>query len=358
MAAGAASSWALRGEYGARPDQRHDVRLAVSYSKQGLSASVEPSGLPSVFDARRAGSLEATDRWVVRPALTVDYGARLDHFDYLPESAFLSPHAALRLQIRPGTRIHVAASEHVVAPGGHDFRAPSSTGLWLPAVHTYALVADPSLDVQHARRYAVGVEQALDPAGAATIGVHWLSERTDNQMATIFGLDGEGGRYALARIGDVSLTGWRVVLEGPLARHVRGRLAYTEARARWSGAAVSHSVKRLDSSIFRRGREDVSDLRAAVDVTVPMTRTRLVVAYQMNRFDPAGASGEAQTLTDNGVDLELRQRLPYEPLDAGPVHLLLTLSTMLHEPGAASLYDEALTVRTPARLTAGIQLGF
>ena len=358
MAAGAASSWALRGEYGSRPDQRHDVRLAVSYSRQGLSAPVEPSRLPGVFDARRAGSLEATDRWSIRPSLTVDYGVRLDHYDYLPESALLSPHAALRIEIRPGTQLRVSASEEVMAPGGHDFRAPSSTGLWLPAVHTYAIAPEAGLELQRARRYAVGVEQALDPAGAATIGVHWLSEQTDNQMATLFGLDGEGGRYDLVTIGDVSLAGWRIALEGQLARHVSGRVAYTEARARWNGGADPRSLVRIDPSILRQGRESVSDLRATMDVTLPVTSTRLVVAYQVNRFDPSGMPSEAQTLTDNGVEVELRQRLPYEPLDAGPLHFLLTLSTLQYEPGAPSLYDEALTVRAPARLTAGIQLGF
>jgi hypothetical protein len=358
MASGAASSWALRGEYGSRRARRHDVRLAVSYSRRGLSPSVESSGLPSVFDARRAGSLEATDGWSIRPSVTLNYGLRVDHYDYLPESALVSPHAGLAIEMRPGTRLLLSASRPVAAPGGNDFRAPSSTGLWLPAVHTYALAPDETLDLQRARRYAIGVEQALDPAGGATISVHWLSEQTDNQMATIFGLDGEGGRYDLVTVGDVSLAGWRIALEGQLARHVSGRVEYTEARARWHGGADALSLARIDPSILRQGRESVSDLRATMNVTVPVTSTGLAVVYQVNRFDPAGVPNEIRTLTDNGVELELRQRLPYEPLDAGPLHFLLTLSTMQYETGAPSLYDEALTVRAPARLTAGIQLGF
>jgi hypothetical protein len=40
------------------------------------------------------------------------------------------------------------------------------------------------------------------------------------------------------------------------------------------------------------------------------------------------------------------------------LHLVFTLSTLLHRHDVESLYDEILTAEAPARLTAGIQVGF
>jgi hypothetical protein len=358
MVGGTLPVWAVRGEYDKGADARHDVRLAVSYSTRALGAPAEPGRLDELLHVRRAGVVEAADRWMIRPALGVDYGVRLDHFDYLPSPVLLSPRAGVRFEFQPGTSLRASAVQRVVGAGANDFRSPTSTGLWLPAVHSYALASEGWIAPQRSRRFVIGIEQALGDARAATVSVHWLAETTDNQMATVFNVERESGGYGLVSVGDVSLAGWRLTLEGEVAPHVSGRLQYTDARARWSDVPDLVALGLDEPAIARRGRENVSNLQAAVDVAVPASSTRLTVAYHLSRLDPVRPVGPVRSVVDHGVDVEVRQPLPYRPLDASPLHLLFSLTTMLYERGVDSLYDEALTLGAPARLTAGIQVGF
>ena len=77
-------------------------------------------------------------------------------------------------------------------------------------------------------------------------------------------------------------------------------------------------LRAVEPAIARRGRESISDLRGRVNVTVPATFTHCTIGYQVTRLDPVSA--RVPSLADDGFDLELRQRLPYQPLAAGRLH--------------------------------------
>ena len=359
MAAGDASSWTLHGEYEANKEQRHAVRLAVSYSTQGFTPGGDltaPVGLPT---SRSVGAVAASDRWRVWPSIALDYGIRFDHYDYLSEPSLVSPHAGLGVEVRPGTVVRASTSQRAIAPGADEFLPPSDTGPWLPPVRTfYPLVLDAPIRSERIRRHAVGLDQEFGPGRSAKLVVEWFAEDTNNQMATLFGMDARSdvAPYYVATVGDVAVIGWRVGVEGLIARNVTGQVVYTEGKAQWHGTRAATLLRAREPSVARRGRENVSDLRGRVNVTVPATSTHLVIGYQVTRLDPTAVW--LRSLTDDGFDLELRQRLPYQPLTAGMLHLVFTLSTLLHQHDAESLYDEILTAEAPARLTAGIQVGF
>jgi hypothetical protein len=188
------------------------------------------------------------------------------------------------------------------------------------------------------------------------VSVEWFSEATDDQMATLFGSGPhtDAGSYYVATAGDVAVMGWRLGLEGPLTRNLHGRVEYTEGKAQWRGTRSATLLRAHE--VPRRGRETVSDLRGRLNVDVPSTSTHVLLAYQVTRLEPHGP--REQSLAGDGFDVELRQRLPYQPLTAGMLHLVFTLSTLVHQHEAGSLYDEILTSDAPTRLTAGIQLGF
>ena len=360
VAAGDATSWSLHGKYEGRQDQSHAVRLAVSYSTQGFTPAGDltaPAGLP---ESRSVGALAASDRWRLREALVVDYGIRFDHYDYLSEPGLVSPHVGVRLEVRPGTVLRASTLQRMVAPGADDFLPPSGDGPWLPPVRTFLpLVPGSDLRAERIRRHAVGAEQDFGPDRDRRVSVEWFAEETLNQMATLFGVSGsgnEGEPYYVAPVGDVMVTGWRLGLGGTLARNVTGRVDYTEGKALWRGTRVARPLRQADPSAARRGHESVSDLRGRLNVEVPSTSTHLVFGYQVTRVDPAAP--KPRSMADDGFDLELRQRLPYQPLTAGMLHVVFTLSTVVHQRDAESLYDEVLTLNAPTRLTAGIQVGF
>jgi hypothetical protein len=359
VAAGDASSWALLGEYEGRDSQRHAVRFAVSYSTQGFTPVGDLTAPADLPQSRSVGAISASDRWRLRSELSVDYGLRFDHFDYLSEPSLISPHAGLRAEVRPGTVVRASTLQRMIAPGSDEFLPPSDAGPWLPPVRTFfPLQPGAEVRAERIRRHAVGLDQNLGPDSSRRISVEWFTEDTDNQLATLFGVAGanEAGSYYVATAGDVGVTGWRLGLEGILARHVTGRVEYTEGKARWHGPRVARVLRAQEPSVSRRGRENVSDLRGRLNVEVPSTSTHFVFGYQVTRLDPQ--TPKLESLADDGFDLELRQRLPYQPLTAGKLHLVFTLSTLVHQHGAESLYDEILTSEAPTRLTAGIQVGF
>jgi outer membrane receptor protein involved in Fe transport len=359
MAAGDVSSWTLLGEYEAHEDQRHAVRLAVSYSTQGFTPAGDLTPQPGMPESRSVGAVAASDRWRVSPSVVLDYGIRFDHYDYLSEPSLVSPHAGLGVEVRPGTVVRASTSQRTIAPGADEFLPPSDSGPWLPPVRTFfPLVSDAPIRSERIRRHAVGLDQEFGSGRSSRLTMEWFAEDTNNQMAVLFGLDAgsEAAPYYIATVGNVAVTGWRVGLEGLIARNVTGRVDYTEGKAQWRGTRAATLLLAREPSVARRGRERVSDLRGRVNVTVPATSTHLAIGYQVTRLAPAAA--RLRSLADDGFDLELRQRLPYQPLTAGLLHLVFTLSTLLHQHDAESLYDEILTADAPARLTAGIQVGF
>jgi hypothetical protein len=357
MAAGDASSWTLLGEYETRPDQRHAFRFAVSYSTQGFTPAGELSR-PLAPDSRSAGGFAASDRWQLRPSVVLDYGVRFDHYDYLSEPSLVGPHAAFGIELMPGTSVRASSSQRMSAPGADEFLPPTDAGPWLPPMRTFqSFVPDAPLRPERIRRHAVGMNQQIGD-GAGRLTLEWFNENTRDQMVTMFGIDDEteAAPYYVATLGQVEVTGWRVGIEGALASNVNGRVDYTEGKARWSGTRAATQLRRFNPSVARHGRENVSDLRGRLNVAVPATATHVVVRYQLTRLAPVVA--RTRMLTDDGFALEVRQRLPYEPLTTGLVHLVFTASTLLQQHDGASLYDEVLTTDAPARLTAGIQVGF
>jgi Carboxypeptidase regulatory-like domain/TonB dependent receptor len=359
MAAGDASSWALLGKYEARDDQPHAVRFAVSYSTQGFGPVGDLSRRVDLPQSRRAGGLAASDRWRVLPSIVVDYGVRFEHYDYLSEPSLVSPHAGVGVEIAPGTVVHASTTQQMIAPGADEFLPPSEVGPWLPPVRTFfSLIPDASVRTERVLRHAAGIEKQLGSQRGGKLAVEWFSENTNNQMATLFGLDvgGDVAPYYVATVGDVEVIGWRIGIEGRMTPTISGRVEFTEGKARWLGTDAGPMLRAVAPAIARRGRESVTHLKGRINVAVPATFTHVTFGYQLMRLDPVAA--REQSLTDDGLGIELRQRLPYRPLGAGMLDVVFTLSTLFHHHEAESLYDEALTVHAPARLTAGIRVGF
>jgi hypothetical protein len=296
----------------------------------------------------------------VLPSVVLDYGVRVDHYDYLSEPSLVSPHAGLGVEIRPGTVVRASTAQRMIAPGADEFLPPSDAGPWLPPMRTFfSLAPDTPVRPERIRRHAVGIDKEIASDGAGKVTLEWFSENTNNQMAALFGMDSatDAAPYYVATVGHVDVIGWRVGLEGRVMSNVSGRVEYAEGKAQWrSTRAAATALRATEPAVARRGRETVSNLRGRVNVRMPATSTHLRLGYQITSLDPVSARG--RSLVDDGFDLEVRQQLPYQPLTSGMLNFVLTLSTLLHQHDAESIYDEILTVNAPTRLTAGIQVGF
>ncbi len=358
LAADDRSSWALVGDYQTHTDRVHAFRLGVSYSSQ--ASVTAKAALPSIAapGSRRVGGAYVFDTWRARPDVTFVYGVRVDRYDYLAETGLVSPSIGARIAVLPAASVTAKASRRLIAPGASEFLPPSTTGPWLPPERTFStLVPDLPLHPEAVQRYELGVEYTLRGTTPTVFKVGRLVESVDDQVATLFGLDAESevGHYYVATTGSPHLEAWVAGLESGLGPHARIAVTYPAGQARWrdrppGAASLPAGAGPLAGT--------VQDLTVAFEGTVPETATRMAVAYRANthllrsdRDDRPGTGGR--------FDVELRQELPYKPIDGGTLHLVVAVRTLFTPLiDHASFYDELLTVAPPTRVVCGVQVRF
>jgi hypothetical protein len=361
LTAGDLTSWTLVGEYRARADQPHVFRTGVSYSAQVLTSDPDsPLSLASP-GSRRVGTAWLSDRWTLAPGLALDYGGKLDRYDYLLVPNLVSADVAMRVRIAPRTTLVARMAPHMIAPGADQFLPPASAGAWLPPERTFSpLDLDDALRPERVERYDLLFETRLGDADAPVLRAGRFREATADQIATIFGLDeaSASGHYYIGSPGSVSAEGWLFGVSGPVSEHIHGSVDYRTVRADWTDTA-RRSALLLSAvpSLGRRSHEQSHDLTAALDAELPATSTAVSLAYRFNTafststLDLPGGAGR--------FAVEVRQQLPFQPLGKGELNLLVSARTLLRGVGDDGAYfDELLTVAPPLRITCGLQMKF
>ncbi|MEO6223271.1 MAG: TonB-dependent receptor [Vicinamibacterales bacterium] len=364
LSTGGLASWVALGEYEARAVKAHAFRVAMSYGAQRATNDLGIARLKSADPhGRTVASIDGRDRWRVRPGLEVDYGLRLDRYDYVAGQDFVSPRVGARVGVASRTFVRGLVSSAVVAPGANEFLPPPSSGPWIPPERTFAtLVSGAQFRPERIQRYEAGVEREFGTIGQSrTVGVRGFHESSRNQMATIFGLKEGGavGLYHVATPGNVSLEGWALRLSGQVASRVRASMDYSVSRARWEFGSEAPAIAHVMPSAVRPARERLHDLTSTLEADIPESETNLMVAYRLNSaFTRPRADGIAP-IFDGRFDVQLRQALPFQPIDGGRIELLVSVSNLFRDPrNAGSFFDELLTVRTPRRVLGGVQVRF
>ena len=111
-------------------------------------------------------------------------------------------------------------------------------------------------------------------------------------------------------------------------------------------------------SAARTVDERFHDVRAAADLDIPQTDTRVSVVCRVNtQF----SRGDADATPGLGArfDMQVNQALPFQPVRGGRLEVLVAVSNMLRDARQqGSYYDELLTVAPPLRLLGGFQIRF
>ena len=355
-------TWLVAGDYVAKPSNTHAFNLGMSFGSQGMPAGDDaPVTVAAVFTdgTRNAGRLHAFDRWRMSPVLLIDYGTRIDYFDYLPgETMLWSP--VVSLELTPwgegsGTSITVSASSRRDAPGSAEFTPPPA-GPWLPPQRMFAALPGVAFEVERTDHAEIELEHRFD--GAYTVGLRRFAQRTGNQIATLFSLDrpgllADGAYYYVTAVGDAAVDGWSVGLRSPDDQPVRASVEYALADVTWTPAAGGFP---LVGAAARDGVERVHDVTASFGADVPQTKTRLAVLYRISSGYATIDHGPAPGAR---FDMQLNQGLPFVPRTAGQWEVLLSLKNTLRDQRfGMSMLDELLAVSTPTRVVGGVQVKF
>jgi len=355
------SSWILAGSYVRRASVAHRYQGGLSYGMQRYLGG-NADALAAVSDGgRNVGAVYAYDEWTLSPRLSVGYGAKYARYDYLADPGLLSPRLSATIQ---GDEVKVRAtmSRRALAPGAEEF-IPPSTGLSLPPERTFSPLSTRTGFVpERIDHYEIAAER--DVLGHVVIGVRAFRQNVDDQLVTLFGISLPGtasanvGHYYVASGGDVETRGWGVSVSRDVSDGIRASVDYTYAGSKWTRrSSDSIALSRVARSIIRDEAESVHDLTTSVESVVPVTETRVFVAYKINTsFADAFAAGPRPGAR---FDVQLNQALPFLNFTNAQWEMLVAVRNMFREELIdASIYDELLVLRPPKRVVGGVTVRF
>lgn len=360
MNGGDITSWTMAGDYTPKAAARHQVSVGVAYSVQAYHGG-NFAALQAVPEGqRKAGTISLFHELAPGTRWRVGYGARYDHYDYLQGYGLLSPSARLTFAPSAAWQVHAKASFQQQAPGADEFvLGPGAQ--WMPSQRTFAPLGANGFGVERVQHYEVGATRQFSSAAVTLRGFQQVVE---NQLVTVFGaadparLIAAGGHYGIASAGDAAIHGWSAGVTHDIAPHVRGRVDYTVALARWdrSTGADARALRTSAPQAIRAPRERIHDVSASVDAEVPQTATRFLLLYKVNTGF-AGSVDGLQTAAGR-FDVQLRQGLPF--IDGlGDWEMLVGVRSLFRPSlDERSLYDELLVVRAPKRVIGGLQVRF
>jgi hypothetical protein len=362
MTQGDLASWIVAGSYKSIDSASHAYELGLSYSTQRYDGG-NAAALEAIRgSARNVGSVYGYDQWTVSPRLVVGYGTGFARYDYLAGSGLWSPRVSVTVPLT-GFRVIAVASRHSVAPGAEEF-APSVAGLWLPPERTFSSASlDGRFRPEETRQMDIALEREL--AAGVTVSVRGFGQHVNDQLIEMFGVDLPGrpetplGHYFVGTAGNMDARGWGVGLTQQVPGYLRSRIEYTVAAANWMPSAEGAAFSR-DARSAIPSSENVYDLQASVEATIPQTATKILARYRMNT---AFWSAEADRLSvpnaNARFNVRVNQSLPFLRFSNADWEALVDIRNMFRDADAyASLYDEALAVRAPKRIVGGLLVKF
>jgi hypothetical protein len=362
MSQGDLSSWNVAGAYASKPNGGpHRYDFGVSYSTQEYLGG-NPAALAAVRDgSRNVGELYAFDDWEISPTLSVEYGGRYAHYDYLQQRGLLSPKFGVSVEVLPETTVRMAIEQRMVAPGAEEFLTTSSPGPWLPPERTFAPLGEGDLRAERGRFFDVGLDRQL--GDAFIVGVSRFHQSVDDQLVTIFGLSMPGGpqsvgHYYVAGAGAVEADGWQVRLNTAATARLQGSVQYSRTEARWIGRGAQDLLATAAASAIRPDVEELHDLTTSLTADIRETATRVFVICKVNNGFVSPGLGSTATMTDARFGIQVNQALPVA-FAGTKWEVLIGLRNLFRDPAdPASVYDELLVVRPPKRLVGGVLVRF
>ena len=365
MSEGDLSSWIVAGSFASRPGSTHAYDLGLSYSTQEYVGG-NPAALAAVTDgSRNVGELYAFDRWSVLPRLTVEYGGRYAHYDYLQVRGLLSPRVGVTVEPVKDTRIFTNVAQRMVAPGAEEFLATGVPGPWLPPERTFAPLGRPDdqeqFRVERTRYVEVGVEHQFDDT--YVLGVRRFFQDVDDQLVTLFGVDLPGrpdsvGHYYVADAGSLGADGWAFRLSSPAGKRIRASIDYSLTQARWLTRGDTAELGHRSPATIRPEVEDLHDVTTSFETDISETATHVFVLCKVNTGFTRTDTELQRPGLDARFDVQVNQALPFA-FAGTRWEILVGLRNLFHDPSQpGSVYDELLVVRPPKRVVGGFLVRF
>ena len=236
-------------------------------------------------------------------------------------------------------------------------------GTWLPPERTFAPIRGTTFVPERTRHLDVAVEHDL--TDSTMVGVRAFTQRTNDQIVTLFGMGGlerqaaDLGHYWVGTAGDVDARGYTVSIRQVIARRIRGSVDYTIATAEWQETAESDPLARRVPGLARTGTERLHDVTTTLETELPITETRVFALYRINTGYAGDHMTDLEHAPDARFDVQVTQSLPFMNFSNAQWEMLLGVRNLFRDVvDEASMYDELLVVRPPKRIVGGLTLRF
>ena len=363
MSEGELSSWIVAGAFKSRP-RTHSYDFGVSYSTQEYQGR-NPVALAAVTDgSRNVGELYGLGRWAIAPRVTLEYGGRYAHHDYLEQRALFSPRATVTIEPLRHLRVRTSVAQRRLAPGAEEFLSPRVAGPWLPPERTFAALSaaggGDDFRVERTRSVDFTIEREFE--GAYVFGVRRFYQTVDDQLVTLFGLDLPSGprsvgHYYVASAGALNADGWAVRVSSLSTGRIRGSLEYSRTTAHWLSHGDAAAIAAWAPTAIRDAADELHDVTTSIETDIPETATRVFVLYRLNTAFTRGQDAAGPGL-DGRFDVQVNQAIPFS-LAGTKWEVLVGLRNLFRDPlQSGSVYDELLVVRPPTRVVGGVLVKF
>jgi hypothetical protein len=361
MTQGDVSSWLFAGSFLSRAATGHRYEAGMAYSAQRYTGT-NPASLASVAEGTRtAGAVFGFDTWTLSRRATLVYGGRIARYGYV-DTALFSPRAHLEIAATSHLRVSGGAAVRAEAPGAEEFVPSSVSETWMPPERTFAPLVGQRFRPERTHTYEIALAQDL--GADAVLGLRTFYQRTDDQVATLFGLGlvpapGDLDHYSVSSAGDFVAHGWTVSVSRVVARRVRGSIDYTVTTAEWGPSPDAEPLAEFAPSAMRVGRERLHDLTTSVQAEIPVTATNVFALYRVNTAFVSAQPEQDQPAAGARFDVQVTQALPFLNFTNAQWEMLFGIRNMFRELAPdASIYDELLVLRPPKRVVGGLTVRF
>ncbi len=256
------------------------------------------------------GRLQVEDRWQVLQPLSIRYGVRYEHHNYLVQESLMSP--SLEVTYEPLANTSVSVGVSYDTEGLDLARENASFDVMSMLSHANLRIADTSfLQPQRTTRYELAVAQRF---GEAEVSVKAYFDDVTDELLGVYVADPEGlNNYLLFNIGDADTRGFELGVAAELIDSISGQVTYA-FRDRDREYPLPGTTAVGASALMGWRVRQTHEVQATVAAELAPSRTQLTAIYKWHYGMPIARNGELDNQYGR-FDFRVRQMLPFRALD-------------------------------------------
>ena len=283
----------------------HALSVGVGFAGKDLGVEVDPERGPR---SMWAGSIAAKDLWRIGEAVQVGYGLRFEHYDYLEDTALMSP----RLQVAYAP----VESVTLISEVSYDAEAPGLAELRFQvdrlAVSYMDVLSIDNIVPERTMHYEIGIQTGFANTTWRARAYH--DEARDELVGVYFANANGSSDYFVSNVGDSVTRGFEVDIRQSFMGSVSAIAKYTYGRR--EGGAVPTGVI-VDRGLLPDTDKTkaaivgvIHEVAAGVETVLGGYDTRLNAIYHWKAGVPVVRGGTLGSVYER-LDMNVRQPLPF-----------------------------------------------